>query len=62
MSDRPKNLPKARIEKLDVERVQTMARSIYAEQIRPIDLQPVFDAAFKYGYIPSPINAKAILL
>jgi NitT/TauT family transport system substrate-binding protein len=52
----------ARIEKLDVERVETMARSIYAEQLRPSDLQPVFDVAFKYGYIPSEINAKAMIL
>ena len=43
----------ARIQKLDVERVETMARSIYAEALRPSDLQPVFDVAFKYGYLPN---------
>jgi NitT/TauT family transport system substrate-binding protein len=52
----------ARIQKLDVERVATMARSIYAEQLRPIDLQPVFDVAFKYGYLPTQVNAKAMIL
>lgn len=52
----------ARIQKLDVERVETMARSIYAEQLRASDLQPVFDVAFKYGYLPTPVNAKAMIL
>jgi NitT/TauT family transport system substrate-binding protein len=52
----------ARIQKLDVERVKTMARSIYAEKLRPIDLQPVFDVAFKYGYLTAPIDAKAMIL
>jgi NitT/TauT family transport system substrate-binding protein len=52
----------ARIQKLDVQRVQTMARSIYAEQLRPTDLQPVFDVAFKYGYLPTAVNAKAMIL
>jgi NitT/TauT family transport system substrate-binding protein len=52
----------ARIQKLDVERVKTMARSIYAEQLSPNDLQPVFDVAFKYGYLPAEINAKAMIL
>jgi NitT/TauT family transport system substrate-binding protein len=52
----------ARIQKLDMQRVETMARSIYAEQLRPIDLQPVFDVAFKYGYLPTQINAKTIIL
>jgi NitT/TauT family transport system substrate-binding protein len=52
----------ARIQKLDVERVETMARSIYAEALRPSDLQPVFDVAFKYGYLPTQINAKAMIL
>ena len=52
----------ARIQKLDLDRVETMARSIYAEQLRPIDLQPVFDVAFKYGYLPAQINAKAMIL
>src|SRR5580658_178270 len=52
----------ARIEKLDLVRVQTMARSMYAEQLRPSDLQPVFDAAFKYGYIPAQIDAKTMIL
>jgi NitT/TauT family transport system substrate-binding protein len=52
----------ARIQKLDVDRVKTMARSIYAEQLSPNDLQPVFDVAFKYGYLPAEINAKAMIL
>ena len=52
----------ARIQKLDLERVETMARSIYAEQLRPSDLQPVFDVAFKYGYVPTQINAKTMIL
>jgi NitT/TauT family transport system substrate-binding protein len=52
----------ARIEKLDVQRVQTMARSIYAEALRPGDLQPVFDVAFKYGYLSSQVSAKAMIL
>jgi NitT/TauT family transport system substrate-binding protein len=52
----------ARIQKLDVERVKTMTRSIYAEQLSPNDLQPVFDVAFKYGYLPAQINAKAMIL
>ena len=52
----------ARIEKLDLERVETMARSLYAEQLRPSDLQPVFDVAFKFGYLPAPVNAKAMIL
>jgi NitT/TauT family transport system substrate-binding protein len=52
----------ARIQKLDVERVQTMARSIYADQLRPTDLQPVLDVAFKYGLLPAQVNAKAMIL
>ena len=52
----------ARIQKLDVERVQAMARSVYAEQLRPGDLQPVFDVAFKYGYLPAQVSAKAMIL
>ena len=52
----------ARIQKLDLNRVQTMARSIYAEQLRPTDLQPVFDVAFKYGYLPTHVDAKALIL
>ncbi len=52
----------ARLQKLDVGRVETMARSVYAEQLRPSDLQPVFDVAFRYGYLPSPVNAKALIL
>ncbi len=52
----------ARIQKLDVDRVKTMARSIYAEQLSPNDLQPVFDVAFKYGYLPAEISAKAMIL
>jgi NitT/TauT family transport system substrate-binding protein len=52
----------ARIQKLDVERVKTMARSIYAEQLSPNDLQPVFDVAFRYGYLPTQVNAKAMIL
>jgi NitT/TauT family transport system substrate-binding protein len=52
----------ARIQKLDVDRVETMARSIYAEQLRPSDLQPVFDVAFKYGYLPAHVDAKALIL
>jgi NitT/TauT family transport system substrate-binding protein len=52
----------ARIQKLDVDRVKTMARSIYAEQLSPNDLQPVFDVAFKYGYLPAQVNAKGMIL
>ena len=52
----------ARIEKLDPERVETMARSIYAEQLRPIDMQPVFDVALKYGVLSAPVDAKAMIL
>jgi NitT/TauT family transport system substrate-binding protein len=52
----------ARIQKLDVERVETMARSIYAEQLRSSDLQPVFDVAFKYGYLPAHVDANAMIL
>jgi NitT/TauT family transport system substrate-binding protein len=52
----------ARIQKLDEDRVRTMARSIYAEQLSPNDLQPVFDVAFKYGYLPSQVSAKAMIL
>ena len=52
----------ARVQKLDVERVETIARSIYAEQLRPSDLQPVFDLAFKYGYLSAHVDAKAMIL
>ncbi len=52
----------ARLQKLDPARVQTMARSIYAEQLRASDLQPVFDVAFKYGYLPTQVDAKAMIL
>lgn len=52
----------ARLQKLDPDRVQTMARSIYADQLRASDLQPVFDVAFKYGYLPAQVSAKAMIL
>jgi NitT/TauT family transport system substrate-binding protein len=52
----------AKIERLDLERVETMARSIYAEQLRPIDMQPVFDVAFKYGLLSSQVDAKAMIM
>jgi NitT/TauT family transport system substrate-binding protein len=51
----------ARVEKLDVDRVEKMARSRYAEQLRASDLQPPIDVALKYGVLKAPLAASAMI-
>ena len=51
----------ARVEKLDVERVEKMSRSRYAEQLRASDLQPPIDVAVKYGILKEPLAASAMI-
>jgi NitT/TauT family transport system substrate-binding protein len=51
----------ARVEKLDVDRVEKMARSRYAEQLRASDLQPPIDVAVKYGVLKAPLAASAMI-
>jgi len=41
--------------KLDPAIANTMARAVYGTQLEPALLQPVIDAAVKYGIIPQPI-------
>jgi len=51
----------ARVEKLDLARVQTMARSSYAEQLRAADLQPPLDVAATYGVLAAPVDARTMI-
>jgi NitT/TauT family transport system substrate-binding protein len=51
----------ARVEKLDVDRVEKMARSRYAEQLEASDLQPPIDVAVKYGVLKAPLAASAMI-
>jgi NitT/TauT family transport system substrate-binding protein len=51
----------ARVEKLDVNRVEKMARSRYADQLRASDLQPPLDVALKYGVLKAPLSASAMI-
>jgi NitT/TauT family transport system substrate-binding protein len=51
----------ARVEKLDLTRVQTMARSSYAEQLRAADLQPPLDVAATYGVLAAPVDARTLI-
>jgi NitT/TauT family transport system substrate-binding protein len=51
----------ARVEKLDLARVRTMARSSYAEELRAADLQPPLDVATTYGVLTAPVDARALI-
>jgi NitT/TauT family transport system substrate-binding protein len=51
----------ARVEKLDIERVEKMSRSRYAEQLRASDLQPPIDVAVKYGILKAPLAASTMI-
>jgi NitT/TauT family transport system substrate-binding protein len=51
----------AKVQDLDVARVQRMARSVYAEQLSPADLQPPIDLAAKYGLLSAPLAAKELI-
>jgi NitT/TauT family transport system substrate-binding protein len=51
----------ARVEQLDVDRVEKMARSRYADQLRASDLQPPIDVALKYGVLKTPLSASAMI-
>ena len=51
----------AKYAKMDAEAVRTTVRCPFPDQIRIADIQPEFDAAFKFGILPKAVNASDFL-
>lgn len=52
----------AAFEKLDVTKLQNMTHSVIATKLVPAEIQPVIDAAAKYGFIDKAFPARDFLL
>lgn len=51
----------ARVAKIDIDVIHAEHRTIYGEHMRPDDLQPQLDAAFKYGFLSRQVSAAEFL-
>lgn len=51
----------AKLQHLDVARVEATVRSIYAERLEPRYLQPPIDLAVRYGVLAKPLDAAALV-
>lgn len=47
--------------KLDLALVRSMTRCVWAEQLRPADIQAYLDVAVKYGGLPRPVSATSFI-
>jgi NitT/TauT family transport system substrate-binding protein len=52
----------AKYSKIDLDVIRRMGRSEYADGLRASDLQPQLDAAYRFGIIPKPMNARDLML
>jgi NitT/TauT family transport system substrate-binding protein len=50
----------SRITKIDIETIRNENRPPFAEDIRPQDLQPQLDAAFKFGFLSRAVSASEL--
>lgn len=51
----------AKYAKIDVAVIRRMTRSVFADAMRPADIQPVLDAGARYGILPRPVAASELL-
>ena len=47
--------------KMDVDLIRSMTRVVFADQLRAADIQPLLDAAAKYGALARPVSAAALI-
>lgn len=47
--------------KIDVTIIRSMSRVLFAEQLRVSDIQPLLDAAAKYGALAHPVSAQVLI-
>lgn len=52
----------SRVNKVDLETIRAEVRPVFADQIRPAEIQPQLDVGYKFGFLSRPVTTNELLL
>ena len=52
----------SRVNKVEVDTIRAEVRPVFADEIRPAEIQPQLDAGYKFGFLTRPVTTNELLL